>query len=279
MKRLFVFAALLTVLASCSPSAYYLVLDSRRDSSSGIDLTGRSISIVYLESEDGRDSLYNNRLADALAYRLEDDLFDGEQSIGVYNLVKDPAGEYASRDTASQYVMLLDSDVVMILDTPEVGQASASGRLPVRTDLYIYDSLGGEADGLSRLNCTVSASSLDDSARAMNAGASLASPLVSQWTQEEYVVLYFDGFDTAWIDALDKADDLKWSEAIDIWLGLVDKSNPAMTSSARYNIALGCFMLEQYDLALEWLDSSDKILPLSISKSLRKQIQAKKSAI
>jgi hypothetical protein len=42
-----------------------------------------------------------------------------------------------------------------------------------------------------------------------------------------------------------------------------------------YDIALGCYMLEQYDLAMEWLDASDKTLPLSLNRGLRKRILAK----
>ena len=73
-----------------------------------------------------------------------------------------------------------------------------------------------------------------------------------------------------------KADELKWDEAIDLWMDLARLKNPTQSSCARYNIALGCYMLEQYDLALEWLDSSDKVLPLSLNRGLRRRIMAKK---
>lgn len=284
MKRLFHFAAACALLvwgaSSCAPSAYVLSLESRLPSSSGIDLEGRSISVIYLQSEDGSDSLFNNRVADALAYTLEEDYFDGAEGISVYNLVKDPEGQYATVDTASTYVMLLDSDVVMILDTPEVGNpVGAAGTIPVKSNLYIYDSLGGEDDGLSHLQCTIGVPSLSDANKPLNLGASLAMPLVGQWKQEEYPVLYFEeAIDSRWLKALDLAYDLKWPEAMDIWMELVDKSNSVMASAARYNVALGCMMKEEYDLAKEWLDLSDKAMPLSISKGLRKDIDNKQKA-
>ncbi len=260
---------------SCSPSAYVLNLESRKPSESGLDLAGKSLSVIYLESPDGRDSLFNNRAADALAYGLENEFFDGVEAVKVYNLIKDDAGDYASRDTASQYVMLLDSDVIMILDTPQVS-GDVTGRAPsLASRLYVYDSMAGEDDGVTMLQSTVVAS-LADASRAMNVGSALLKPLRSKWENESYIVLYFDGLGRKWIDAVMKADDLKWTEAIDLWMDLARLDNPTQSSCARYNVALGCYMLGQYDLALEWLDSSDAVLPLSLNKGLRKRIMEKK---
>ena len=260
---------------SCSPSAYVLNLESRRPSESGLDLAGKSLSVIYLESPDGRDSLFNNRAADALAYGLENEFFDGAEAVRVYNLVKDGSGDYASTDTASQYVMLLDSDVIMILDTPSVTE-NVTGRTPsVASRLYVYDSMAGENDGVTMLQST-SPAVLTDAGRAMNVGSALLKPLRSRWETESFTVLYFDGLGRKWIDAVMKADELKWDEAIDLWMDLARLKNPTQSSCARYNIALGCYMLEQYDLALEWLDSSDEVLPLSLNRGLRRRIMAKK---
>ena len=273
----FVIAALsAAALASCAPSAYVMQVESRKPSECGLDLAGKSLSVVYLESPDGRDSLFNNRAADALAYGLESDLFDGAEAVSVYNLTKDAAGDYASKDTASQYIMLLNSDVVMILDTPEAGESHTGRSFPVTSKLYVYDSMAGEDDGVTTLQCSSSAASLTDEGRAMNMGTALLKPLRSRWEQEQFTVLYFDGLGRKWIDAVLLADDMKWAEAIDLWMDLSKSKNTTVTSCARYNVALGCFMLGQYDLALEWLDSSDAVRPLSLKKGLRKRIIDKK---
>ena len=258
--------------ASCSPSAYVLNLESRSPSESGLDLAGKSLSVIYLESPDGRDSLFNNRAADALAYGLENEYFDGVEAVKVYNLVKDDAGDYASRDTASQYIVLLDSDVVMILDTPDMPEGSPA----LTSRLYVYDSMGGEDDDVTVLQSRTSATGLDDLSRAMNIGSALLKPLRSQWEHESYTVLYFDGLGRKWIDAVMLADELKWAEAIDLWMDLARQKDRTQSSCARYDVALGCYMLGQYDLALEWLDSSDAALPLSLNNGLRKRIMAKK---
>ena len=259
--------------AACSPSAYVLSLESRSPSQSGLNLDDKSMSIIYLESEDGSDTLFNNRIADALAFALETDYFGGEEGVKVYNLKKDPAGVYNSRDTLSQYIMMLDSDVVMILDTPVIGTSvSPSGAVPASSKLYVYDSMK-EDEEVVTLNSHASIKSLSDSDRALNIGKSFSSPLKVQWQNENFTVLYFDGF--KWINAIELADQMKWSEAIDIWMDLVKNNNAAMSSSARYNVALGCFILGQNELALEWLDSSDKTYPLSVSQGLRTKIKAK----
>ena len=110
----------------------------------------------------------------------------------------------------------------------------------------------------------------------MNMGNALLKPIVSQWEDDQFTVLYFDGLNSKWIDAVLLADDMKWDEAITIWMDFAKSKNPTQSSCARYNVALGCFMLGQYDLALEWLDSSDATQPLSLSKGLRKRILEKK---
>ena len=273
----FVIAALCgAALASCSPAAYVMQMESRKPSECGLDLAGKSLSVIYLESPAGRDSLFTNRAADALAYGLESDLFDGEEAVQVYNLTKDAAGDYASKDTASQYIMLLNSDVVMILDTPEVGESRTGRSFPVMSKLYVYDSMSGEDDGVTTLQVSSSAASLTDEGRAMNMGSALLKPLRSNWEQEQFIVLYFDGLNRKWIDAVLLADDMKWAEAIDMWMDLSKSNNATVSSCARYDVALGCFMLGEYDLALEWLDSSDALRPLSLNKGLRKRILEKK---
>ena len=281
MKRLSSFslpvAVLLgAVMVSCAPSAYVMQLQSRKPSESGLDLSGKSLSVVYLESPDGRDSLFNNRAADALAYGLESEYFDGKEAVKVYNLTKDAKGDYTSRDTLSQYIMLLDSDVVMILDTPVAGESTTGRSLPVSSKLYIYDSMAGEEDGVVTVSCSSSTSTLTDASRAMSMGNALLKPIVSQWEDDQFTVLYFDGLNSKWIDAVLLADDMKWDEAITIWMDFAKSKNPTQSSCARYNVALGCFMLGQYDLALGWLDSSDATQPLSLSKGLRKRILEKK---
>ena len=150
-KLIYSILACVVTLVSCAPMTYVLPMQSRKPSTSGLDFSGKSLALIYLEDEDKTYSAFNNTVADALAYSLELDYFDGDEGIRVYNLPKDPEGDYASVDTASQYVLLLDSDVIMILDTPETDGVSVSGKIPFVSRLYVYDSMG--EDKVTMLQC------------------------------------------------------------------------------------------------------------------------------
>lgn len=271
------FAFLAAVLmSSCSPSAYILNLESRGPSTSGIDLSGKSLAVVYLESQDGSDSMFNNRVSDALAYSIEEDLFEGKEAVKVYSLPKDPNGKYSSKDTLSQYVMLLDADVVMLLDTPSMSEKNTRKLTPVNSKLYVYDSMAD--DDVTTLDSHTSVTSLADSTKALNIGKSLASPLKSKWVKEDFTFIYFEDFEGKWTKAVSLADDFKWTDAMEIWMELAKHHNTAKAACAKFNIAQTCYILEQYDLALEWLDSSEDSYPLSITPGLRTRITKKMSA-
>lgn len=264
-------AAVVAALCSCSPLSYVVELEHRSESSSGLDLSGKSMSLIYLESGNGCDSLFNNRLSDMLSMSLEESFFDGNQGVGVYNLVKDPSGDYASIDTASAYVMLLDSDVIMILDTPALTDTLPSGNIRALSTLYVYDSMAQNDEVLS-LQCKSTVSSLEDVAKAVSVGSYLSAPLVSQWRKDYFEVLYFDDIDASWVEAVKYADKLEWDKAMDIWMEKSRSKNIAKSGAAQYNMALACFLNGRKDLAEEWLDLAERNFPNETARSLRKRI-------
>lgn len=262
--------ASLLFLVSCGPMTYVLPVQSRKPSASGLDLSGKSMSLIYLEDEDKVSSSFNNVVADALAYSLETDYFDGNEGISVYNLPKDPAGDYASVDTASQYVLLLDSDVIMILDTPEAAGQAVSNKIPFVSRLYVYDSMG--EDKVTMLQCKSSVTDFSETAKGVSIGNSIASPLLPDWDLESFSIYYFED-SNKWVRAFEHVYDGEMKEAIDIWMEFVKHSNTTKASAACYNIATACLLLEQKDLAAEWLDMSDKLEKMPLSPGLRKRIE------
>jgi len=267
------------LLASCAPSAYLLKLENMTASSSGLDLKGKSMSVLYLESRDGADSLLNNRIADAMALKLEDDYFDGQSKVGVYHMVKNPDGDYSSIDSISRYIVNLNTDVLFVLDTPFIGQDTSalhnSQTLPASIKMYAYDSMGDNED-ITTFSCSSILRNLNDTSKAVSIGNALSTTLSPQWVEEEFILTYFDSIDSGWYSAIEYANDLNWKEAIDIWMGIVSRTKDvAMNSCARYNIAVACFIQSQYELAKEWLDSSDKIYPVSLNTGLREKIEKK----
>lgn len=273
MKRgvLIAVAAAVAALCSCSPVSYVMELEHRSESSSGLDLSGKSISLIYLESENGCDSLFNNRLSDILSMSLENSLFDGNRGVEVYNLVKDPAGDYASVDTASAYVMLLDSDVIMLVDTPVLSDTLASGNIRALSTLYVYDSMA-ESDEVVALQCRSTVESLEDVAKAVSVGSYLSAPLVSQWRKDYFEVLYFNDVDTSWFDAVEYANDMEWEKAMKIWMEKSRSSNFTKAGAAQYNMALACFVNGQNELAKEWLELAESNISNDAVRRLKEKI-------
>ncbi len=273
MKRGFLIAVVAAVAAvcSCSPVSYVLELERRSESSCGLDLSGKSISLIYLESENGCDSLFNNRLSDILSMSLEDSFFDGARGVDVYNLVKDPAGDYASIDTASAYVMLLDSDVILLLDTPALSDTLASGNIRALSTLYVYDSMAGSDEVIS-LQCKSTVSSLEDISRAVSIGSYLSAPLVSQWRKDYFEVLYFNDIDTSWFEAVEFAHNLEWEKAMEIWIEKSRSSSITKAGAAQYNMALACFLNGQSELAKEWLELAESNISVDEIRRLKEKI-------
>ena len=100
-----------------------------------------------------------------------------------------------------------------------------------------------------------------------------ANSFLSTWKQEYFQVIYYDGAEAAWNKGAEYAYSFKWDKAIEEWIPLTKSKNEEKRACAAYNIALGCFMTGMPDLALEWLDRSDKDMPVSISKDLRRKIK------
>ena len=257
-------------LASCSPTAYTIGVEKRLPSPAGIELGGKSMAVVFLESRDGRDSTFNNALADAFIENLEENYFDGAQGIDLYRIEKDPEGDYASRDSLVNLVMTTGSDVVFLIDTP-VLLAENSGAL---TKIYVYDSMAKDSDSVYMSQNSVKVASLEDKARAAVIGKAMATHYVGKWVEESFPIVYYD-LDDSWVDALLYAYGMEWQSAADIWMRYVDSGSAVKRACAEYNLAVSCFVAEEYALAKEWLDRADGNYLISPSTSLREKINEK----
>jgi L-rhamnose mutarotase len=295
-------------LSSCAPQAFTMNIEMRHPSKSGLDLSRKSMSVVYLEDGGKLDSAFNNAMSDGFAQKLESDYFRGKEVIDVLKMPKVGNGNYSSRDTLLNLIMDSGNDVVFLIDVPEFGQADISEpeknssatanpdsayhstcSLPFNTKIYVYDSMH-KADtvlsfkGSNVIHPVIYGNGKEDASRlkedvwkfvgpaAEDIGAKAASSFLSTWKAEQYSVIYYDNLEDAWTDAADYANNFKWKEALEKWMTLVNTNNVQKRSCAEYDMALGCYMLGQLDLATKWLDRSDKDYPLSLSKGLRKRI-------
>lgn len=280
MKRILTFASVLVALVACSPQAYVMRLEMRNPSSSGLDLDNKSMAVVYLDNGTYRDSLFNNCFADGLAQGLEKEYFEGKRSVDIYSAYQAEGEDYSSKDSLQSLVLRLNKDVIFLVDQPQFADGEGE-KVDCKTAVYVYDSMNPK-DEVKRATMArvVTASDEEGSMLGSDAqvlGLGTAKPFLNTWTPESHSVIYFDGLNDKWEHALWLASEMRWEEAREIWMELAQHKDVLQASCAQYNTALACYMMRQYDLALEWLDLSDKTQVVSLSQGLRKRILEKKN--
>lgn len=303
--RPFLFLCMLVAAVSCGPSKYTMHLEMRYPSKVGADLAGKNVSVVYLENNDAVQDGFAAYMADGFAAALEKDYGTGEGSVGVYKMPLSDGGDYSSKDTLKTLLIDTGSDVLFLIDTVKLGDMTVggpskvayktsadsayinTGSIPFTLKMYCYDAMdkteevkayGGTAiaqpavysDGSLSYDQLKAKAYEALAAEGWNAGEMISESFISQWKVEGFSIVYFDS--QKWINALEKADSLKWKEAMDIWFELLESNDMLKKSSAAYNIAVACYMLGDYRLSEEWLDFSDKESELPLSASLRKRL-------
>ena len=309
MKRILNLLAVMALLVSCGPSRHSIHVEMRHPSKSGIDLAGKTVSVVHLENENSIGTSFTEGMADGLAYALEQDYGTGEGSVGIYRMRVQQGGDYTSKDTLVNLLIDTGADVVFLIDTLTLGEMTmggsttiaaptsadsthiSTGKLPFRMKLYCYDAMNQDenvhsysaasvavpfaySDG-NQSDETIYERALNSiSALGFEAGQTIASSFKVQWKHEQYSVLYFDS--SKWYDAMEYADKYQWKSAMDIWMELMDTPDMLKRSCAAYNMAVASYMLGDYELASEWLDRSDDDNELPLSDGLRTRIDSRK---
>lgn len=291
----------LVALQSCDPQAFSMNVEMRYPSSSGMSIDGKSVAVVYLNEDSAKDSVFNECLANGFASAIEKNYFNGAEAVNLYKMPKVGGGVYSNADTLINLIVDTGCDIVFLFDAPEFGnvqikeqKTSTSGTyypvsVPVAVKLYGFDSLSGSDTvrvwtGTRMLSANMEASlgrqAAADSlwnrigSSAENLGEVSARTFAPVWKEETYTFIYYESPE-AWLTAAQYASDYKWNEAMKVWISLLDTNNPMKRSCAEYNIATACFLMGDNELALKWLNSSDEDYPISLSKALRKRIQAR----
>lgn len=291
----------LVALQSCDPQAFSMNVEMRYPSSSGMSIDGKSVAVVYLNEDSAKDSVFNECLANGFASAIEKNYFNGAEAVNLYKMPKVVGGVYSNADTLINLIVDTGCDIVFLFDAPEFGnvqikeqKTSTSGTyypvsVPVAIKLYGFDSLSGSDTvrvwtGTRMLSANMEASlgrqAAADSlwnrigSSAENLGEVSARTFAPVWKEETYTFIYYESPE-AWLAAAQYASDYKWNEAMKVWISLLDTNNTMKRSCAEYNIATACFLMGDNELALKWLNSSDEDYPISLSKALRKRIQAR----
>ena len=304
MRHPWIVAAAALLAAACSPQVYPLYMEVRGPSSSGLTLAGKNVSVVYMDGNNQVDSLFDRQVASSLARSLEADYFDGREQVGIF---RTPATDSVSLDLMHSLVMETEGDVVFVLSSslglpaPETNQVVPKATsvdsafvcpvaVPVRTQLYIYDSMGqdkvipfkGSAvlrpmvynngtlteDGLKSLALRSMAGEADI------VGERISTRFLSTWTTETFSFYYWEGGwqSDVWIYALANMLDGKIAAAVDQWMPLVKLGNNTSRACACYNIAQAFYLMEDYELSARWLDTAEKLENVSLAPGLRKRL-------
>lgn len=293
-------------LAACSPQTLTLSVDMRHPSKSGIDLSRKSMSVVYMD--DGQaDTTFSNGVASSLARSLEEDYFAGNEAIGIYKIPVDSV----SLDLMHNLVIDSGDDVIFLIGPPTFGEVVVETpkavsnpvsvdsafvsqvQVPYNAKLFVYDSMDKDDKlhifrGNSILrgqlfsNGVTATEFLKEKAldfKDMGAdlvGKQISNRFVPTWKTENYSLYYYDGWDNDWVLAASLAYDMKWKRAADIWMKKVNDSSYAKRACACYNTALAFYMLGDLNLATKWLDRADQYGMPDLSPGLRKRIEARK---
>lgn len=305
MKHLWIIAAAL-LAAACSPQVYPVYMEIRGASLSGLTLSGKNISVVYMDGNTQVDSLFDRQVASSLARSLEADYFDGQELVGIY---RTPAADSVSLDLMHSLVMETEGDVVFVLSSslglpaPETNQAVTGATsvdsafvcpvaVPVRTQLYVYDSMGQDKvlpyKGSAVLrplvynNGTLTEDGLKSlalrsmSGEAEEVGERISTRFLSTWTTETFSFYYYESasLPEPWIMALSKILEGKFAAAIDTWMPMVKQGSAESRACACYNIAQAFYLLDDYALSARWLDQAEKLENVSLAPGLRKRLAA-----
>ena len=293
-------------LAACSPQTLTLNVDMRHPSKSGIDLSRKTMSVVYMD-DGAADTAFSNGVASSLARSLEEDYFAGREAVGVYKIPADSV----SLDLMHRLVIDTGDDVVFLIGPPAFGEVALSdnvarkdsksvdsayvtqAQIPYNAKLFVYDSMDKDDRmqmfrGSSILrtpvyNNGVTAKeylkelALKNKAEGADlVGKQISNRFVPTWKTEGYSLYYFEGWDEDWVNAVYLAYDMNWKQAADIWMKKVNDNSYTKRACACYNTALAFYMMGDLNLATKWLDRADQYGTPSLSPGLRKRIEARK---
>jgi len=308
-KTLELLVSICILAVSCGPSKHAVHVEMRHPSKAGVDLSGKLISVIYLENDNKTATDFNKSMAEGFAYTLEDDYGLGNDGIGIYRMRQSAGSVYSSKDSLFNLLLDTGADVVFLFDTVNFGNMVVGGpskvsyststdssyvsmgTIPFKMKLYCFDGMNQQETvqsygGTSIARPEVYSDGKIDNATSIgkawqvlgqegwDAGVQVADSFKSRWKHEQYSIVYYDS--QKWFDALARAEAYDWKGAMDIWMQLLDSKDLMKKSSAAYNISVACYMLGDYALATEWLDLSDRSNKLPVSDAMRKRIDARK---
>ncbi|MDX9781420.1 MAG: DUF6340 family protein [Bacteroidales bacterium] len=296
-----IFAAI--VIQSCGPVVEFFNIDQRVPAEFQVDIIDRSIAVfsstdalkdsVVIEKERfTSDSLIMLNMAIGLAEGLESNLKLDTGAIKVFNQTGSDRSELDNPSYIKSLSLNSASDLIFVIErldmgimqlykltgeNPETNAGLTYVSLPFNMEVGLYDGFTGNPilrrevadtiywEVITRMDLKdeVVASRLYSSMHEISKklGSTFSSRFFDTWLPVERYLYTYDA--RPWSDAFRFSQEFKWKEAMDIWLNLTDEATPLKRASAAFNLAVALEMMEEYNLALEWLDVAAKNYPLN----------------
>ncbi|MGN0191821.1 MAG: DUF6340 family protein, partial [Candidatus Cryptobacteroides sp.] len=242
-----ILAASAVLVAACAPTVYGIQVETRQPSASGLDLTGKSVAIVYPGGVNEKEDALNISFVSALAKQM-DASYPESDSVSVFSLPYSASYDLNFKtDSLVNLVLESDCDVLFMLDRSPLFESGGYKQGDFRIPLTVYDSMGGDSKSLRSFNIVGNAGQ-EPSKSGELIGRRVSESFVPQWKTEIVDVYCLDRED--WNEALYDAAACKWATAIEKWTGILSDENDILKRAClEYNIALGCLMMGRPDLA------------------------------
>ncbi|MCQ2166702.1 MAG: DUF6340 family protein [Bacteroidales bacterium] len=243
LRNLLILLAILPMTASCGLTYETLSVQLMKPSASTLDLKNRSMS-VFMAYKNSQDSTICCQVLTGFVEKMSEEY---SKPVTLFSMPFDAAADYTNRDTLASYITMANNDVVF-LTYPNGKYDAVTGVMDYT--LLVYDSMVKDdiVNSLSHLKV----SAINPSATTDN----LMLNFKPTWKGASFKILYFEG-NSDWTSAMQQAIAGDWTNAIDAWIELLSKSTALeRRMAAEYNIAVGCYLLEDLPLAEKWLDQA-----------------------
>lgn len=296
-------AAFLASAVSCGPSAYTLSVETSQPSVSGVNLAGKTVSVVYMDSGQEPDSLFAAAMASAFVSELENEYFGGDSLVPLFCLDKAASADFPTKSSMVDLLVDTGSDVLFLLDSPAFGNdfrirkipvadgsCTAAAAIPFSVNLYVYDSMDKRDtvllfSGSTEANISASVSGTESEegleyilksnmqGTASAVGSASGRKFAPEWEFENIVFFMYGSQE--WYNTYYYVNDYQWQKAMDIWMSMLDTPNLEKKACLEYNLAAACYMQGQYRLASDWLEMSKEHFSLPYVRALEEKISSR----
>jgi hypothetical protein len=277
------------LVISCSPTLFEMAVDVRRSAVFPINLEEKSITIYMTPYEEENttvnDSLLKTAFASGVAMGLETELNLSNEAVYIYNHYP-PENLAVDMEYIQSLARLADSDIVILIDSIYVSDFTRLENIVMgqnqevqylyasfNSKVSVYDGITAEVVAKVDQKDTVywevltksdlnTASSKEGVEKIVNmvaprVGRDIAGRFFPSWVTEHRRLFVYGN--PMWVKAYNYAQVFEWDKAIGIWLPEVDNKNGYRAACAAINIAVGCEMRGDPELALEWLLTAESL--------------------